>query len=235
MMRLVLVKQANTKEAFFRHARMDGPNCWLMKIVEVLSFGDMSTNLAVLSIIYWYGRAYKDIFYQCCEKLSVRVVKEIMSPETSQACWNYSGIADRHQRKLLRFFSYFYKWRFTCSPEKQRALLPDGVPQVTGTFVDVRDGKTKHYYTKAMDQCLVKHLNTHASRFDQVEEQDESGHLNLLDVTHIDILFSGDHGQGSSKFTVKFILRNKNQTGNSVEPVPYTFIERVAQIDCKKN
>jgi hypothetical protein len=241
MMRLVLVKQANNSRAFFRNARVEGNNNWLMKIIDALSFGNNnSRNDCVLLLLYWYGREFRDTFLQCCSKLNIRVVRKVMDPETSQSCWNYSGIGDSQQKKLLRFFSFFYKWRFTCSSQKQRALLPVGVPQVTGDFIDVKDGKKKYYYTKAIDQCLVMHLNNFASRFDQDdEEHDEARKLNLQDVTHVDVLFSGDHGQGSSKFTVKFILRNKTEqsttTVDTVEPEPYTFIERVGQIDCRKD
>ena len=64
---------------------------------------------------------------------------------------------------------------------------------------------------------------------DRDNEAVYSNHLDLSKITKAEVVFVGDHGQGSSKFTVKYIL----QLVDKVETL--VFIKLVAQIDCKKD
>ena len=140
MMRLVLVKQSSHRRQFFRNAK-DNEDCWLFNVAQAVAPNTSKIEEAVLWLLYWYGRRFRNVFILACEKLHVRVVLHVMDPETSQCCWQYSGVSDTQVKRLLRFFSFIFYWRFTCSVKKQHELLPTAVPQVTGEFIDIRDNK----------------------------------------------------------------------------------------------
>ena len=120
--------------------------------------------------------------------------------------------------------------------EKQRSVLPQSISQNTGSFIDPKDNKKKYWFTKPVDEVLVEQLNRYANCFENdIDDRDKPKRLALKEVNNCMVLMSGDHGQGSSKFTAKFILRSIPASEAVSEPEPFVFVEQVCQIDCKKD
>ena len=230
-MQLIVVKEAHCHRSFYQTNHKED---WLGKIVNVISTPPaVSEEDAAYWIMIHLGKKYPLAIERACEKLKLMLVKEVMDPVTSQAMWNFVNIGVKKQRKLLRFFNYFFGWRFTCSEMKQKALVPNAIPQKVGDFIDSNEQK-RFYYTKQIDEVLTTQLTRAGNlSLENVPGTEDETWVRRLDISQIkkcEVLLGGDHGQGSSKFTVKFILRFHDDN-----MLPFTIIERVAQIDCKKD
>jgi hypothetical protein len=230
-MKLVVIKQHNSRRSFYEEMQKSDV---FLHAVQTIATGKVSVDDATMWVLCHLGRKNRDAFYKACSKLNIMTVQKVMDPITSNALWDYVSIGIDKRRKLLRFFYYHFGWRFTCSEGKTRALVPEAIPQLVGEFIDEKDQKKKHYYSKKIDEVLLVQLNRAAETFteDELHADDVvvyQKRLDLRQIAKVEVIFGGDHGQGSSKFTVKYILRLVHK----VEP--FVFIERVAQIDCKKD
>ena len=134
------------------------------------------------------------------------------------AMWIDSNVTVKAQRIIIKYLNGFFFGKLIV-PEAHMTKLGGGHVELSGGNVNV-DNESIKYWTKSATKCLEASVQTRL-----LEKEDES-HYN---ISSIDIVMGGDHGQQKFCVVMKVIVRDMDH--NRID----SWVLKIGHIDCKKD
>jgi hypothetical protein len=176
---------------------------------------DLDRDDAAHFMITSLAKTYPGEFLSASENLGYYFKGRKMGAVATAAMWDDANISVNAQRTILRHLQYFFGHRFTVPQYKIADLALNMIEPVRGSVID--DGKTIHFWTKAVDDVVLHHLH------DLLRVEPD------LEFHSIHIVVGGDHGQTKFGEIIKIILFD------ATKKVVKDFQVKVGHIDAQKD